>query len=186
VDFSSIEFASCLRAQKPFEAGELITRFEGLSKGPKAYTSVQCGPGLDDNVELNSDLVFVNHSCEPNVAFDISSLDSSEWHVRALRDIGVGTALTFFYPSTEWAMCQPFDCRCAADSCLKRVQGAAYLSREELQKRGFANSHIWAMVNRRDALSSKTEDGVCLSCGYGLSPHDDQRTRCGCKTVIIL
>jgi len=61
------------------------------------------------------------------------------------------------------ALASAFSSIFTLQSCLKRVQGAAYLSREELQKRGFANSHIWAMVNRRDALSSKTEDGVCLS-----------------------
>ena len=32
----------------------------------------------------------VNHSCEPNVAFDLSSDDQAEWHVRALRRIEAG------------------------------------------------------------------------------------------------
>lgn len=70
----------------------------------------------------------VNHSCEPNVVFDLSSKDASKWHIRALQDVGVGTArkglfcgshsylcvqaVTFFYPSTEWDMDQPFRCIC--------------------------------------------------------------------------
>lgn len=75
----------------------------------------------------------VNHSCEPNVAFDLSSEDQNEWHVRALKTIREGETrkclyaipatkytdhlstyaqVTFFYPSTEWDMAQPFDCIC--------------------------------------------------------------------------
>lgn len=37
---------------------------EGLTYGPKRYTSVQCGPGPDDNVELNSDLVYGEHDAQ--------------------------------------------------------------------------------------------------------------------------
>jgi len=181
VEFGSAEFDSCLRAQKFFEAGEFITRLEGLSKSPKAYTSVQCGPGPDDHVELNSDLVFVNHSCEPNVAFDLSSPDPTEWHVRALSDLKVGTPLTFFYPSTEWAMSQVFDCQCGANSCLKRIQGAVYLPREELAKRGFINSYIWAMMDNHDSFKVMAGASCRLLCGHGLSPRGDQQ--CGCKPV---
>lgn len=32
----------------------------------------------------------VNHSCDPNVAFDLSSSDPAEWHIRALRRIDAG------------------------------------------------------------------------------------------------
>lgn len=220
---------------KFIEAGEFITRLEGLSKSPKAYTSVQCGPGPDDHVELNSDLVFgevsmetllvlvitnsrspVNHSCEPNVAFDLSSPDPTEWHVRALSDLKVGTprkpaisflpsllltvdAVTFFYPSTEWAMSQVFDCQCGANvcflsppsqasspsislqSCLKRIQGAAHLPREELAKRGFINSYIWAMMDNHDSFKVMAGASCRLLCGHGLSPRGDQQ--CGCKPV---
>lgn len=75
VEFSNEEYSSCLRASKvqPFsctirsgshnilqnyKAGETITLIEGISRGPKAYTSVQCGLGPDDHFELNSDLVY--------------------------------------------------------------------------------------------------------------------------------
>ena len=73
----------------------------------------------------------VNHSCEPNVAFDMSSKNPADWHVRALRRIQTGEdgeyeledhghrqklsyacPVTFFYPSTEWELDQAFECRC--------------------------------------------------------------------------
>lgn len=40
---------------------------------------------------LADDLFYpVNHSCEPNVVFDLSSKDMSHWHLRALREIKAG------------------------------------------------------------------------------------------------
>jgi hypothetical protein len=88
VEFGSAEFDSCLRAQKvsalelmcraelnslkSFEAGEIITQLKGLSKGPKAYTSVQCGTGSEDHIELNSDLVFGRSSAEILSSFAVT------------------------------------------------------------------------------------------------------------------
>lgn len=40
----------------------------------------------------------VNHSCDPNVAFDLSSSDASEWHLRALKDIHPGDYRMSYIP----------------------------------------------------------------------------------------
>lgn len=40
------------------------------------------------HIELNSDLLFVNHSCDPNVAFEVPN--GGEWCVRALKDVKAG------------------------------------------------------------------------------------------------
>ena len=40
-------------------------------------------------------LLEVTHSCEPNVAFDMSSRDRSQWHVRAVQAIEQGTPRKF-------------------------------------------------------------------------------------------
>lgn len=61
-------------------------------------------------MELNSDMVYINHSCAPNVAMDVDRMV-----VRALEDIAIGEELSFFYPSTEWEMEQPFECWCNSD-----------------------------------------------------------------------
>jgi len=73
-----------------------------------AYNTIQCGSSPEDNLVLNSDLLYgdqigkcnglegadpphpVNHSCEPNVVYDFSSEDPSQWHLRASRPIKVG------------------------------------------------------------------------------------------------
>ncbi|KIJ53160.1 hypothetical protein M422DRAFT_73965 [Sphaerobolus stellatus SS14] len=132
-----------------FSSGLLLLGRNRVSRGPKAYTSVQCGSGPDDHIELNSDLVYVNHSCEPNVAFDLSSSDSSKWHLRALKEIEAGEYLTFFYPSTEWAMDQAFHCKCGARSCIGIVKGAKYISNEGLKAREFVSPWIIELVNGR-------------------------------------
>ncbi|KAF9564273.1 hypothetical protein CPC08DRAFT_705451 [Agrocybe pediades] len=142
VEFAPGDFQSSLKSLKAFKAGQNIAAIEGTTKGPKAYTSVQCGPGEEDHIELNSDLVYINHSCEPNVAFDLSSPDQSEWCLRSLKPIEAGDHLTFFYPSTEWDMDQAFKCACGTKTCLGSIQGAKYLSKDELTARGYVSPYI--------------------------------------------
>ncbi|TFK39415.1 hypothetical protein BDQ12DRAFT_681748 [Crucibulum laeve] len=152
VEFAPGEFTSGLKAIEGFDAGQTMALLgrDRITKGPKAYTSVQCGRGKEDHIELNSDLVYINHSCEPNVAFDLSSADRTKWNLRALKRIEPGTFLTFFYPSTEWDMDQPFTCQCKTPTCLGMIQGAKYLSRKQLVAREFASPWILEEVDERD------------------------------------
>lgn len=154
VVFKSGNYRSALIASKGFEAGEVIAHLTGLTKGLRSYATLQCGRGSDDHVFLNSDLLYVNHSCDPNITFNLSSPDQSKWHVYALKRIAIGEPLTCFYPSTEWMMDQPFDCMCGAPSCLRRIEGAAILSREELLARGAVNTWIYDAIQHRDMSSS--------------------------------
>lgn len=109
----------------------------------------------------------VNHSCDPNVAFDLSSSDPSEWHVRALRRIETGGSVTFFYPSTEWDMDQPFACECRAKvmfihtllsgllrwpkkTCLGSIYGAKYLTLSQLAAQRWISPYILKLVAERE------------------------------------
>ncbi|PPQ66670.1 LOW QUALITY PROTEIN: hypothetical protein CVT26_009424 [Gymnopilus dilepis] len=166
VEFSPGEYQSSLKSRKAFKSGEILTFLQGLTRSRKAYSTLQCGIGPDDHVELNSDFLYVNHSCDPNIAFDLSSSDTSKWHVRALRPIADGDRITCFYPSTEWEMDQPFQCECGtkllhwsfvsvllmtcSKSCLGVIRGARYLSRKQLSARGFINSWILTLAEHRD------------------------------------
>lgn len=105
-----------------------------------AYSSVQVLPdpplpGQDQSrvrhIELNSDLLYVNHSCAPNVAFKVPS-NESEWRVEALEDLAEGTIMTFAYFTTEWDMQQPFECLCGSKDCLGVITGARQISRDVL------------------------------------------------------
>jgi hypothetical protein len=153
VKFESGDFNSSLIAERAFREGEIISSLGKFTPGPKAYSTVQWGPGRTDHIELNTDLLYLNHSCEPNVAIDVSDTNSQNWHVKALKDIAIGDTLTFFYPSTEWDMGQSFKCSCGARSCLGQIYGAKWLSREELSGRGFTNKHIWELLEQRDTFS---------------------------------
>lgn len=74
-------------------------------------------------------LRYLNHSCDPNLFVDVRAE-----HVITLRPIGEGEELTFFYPSTEWRMQDPFPCECGASDCLRQIRGASLLSAGVLQR----------------------------------------------------
>lgn len=107
------------------------------------YTSV--ATGSDSRIELNSDLVYCNHSCQPSLVFDMARLEVRVSDDRPLRP---GDALTFFYPSTEWDMVQPFQCECGADDgvCLGRIAGASVVEPELLLAHWWLNEHVRALV----------------------------------------
>lgn len=59
----------------------------------------------------------------------------------ALKDLQPGDEMTFFYPSTEYKMAQPFPCWCGARECVKIVAGAYYVPTSQLSSY-FINKHI--------------------------------------------
>ncbi|KAL1961002.1 hypothetical protein VTO42DRAFT_4890 [Malbranchea cinnamomea] len=137
----------------------------------KDYSTVQISPTL--HIRLNSDLLYCNHSCDPNVRFVTSTLQPDETRkktagssnqapaepsvagaieVWSTRDISAGEELRFFYPSTEWEMAQPFDCSCGAEKCLGRIDGAKNLPTEVLE-RYWLSDHIKSLLAARDGLN---------------------------------
>jgi hypothetical protein len=84
-------------------------------------------------------LTFMNHSCAPNVF-----IDTVDMTVTAIRDIAAGEELSFFYPSTEWQMAEPFECQCGATACIGRVAGADSLP-DDVLSRYVLNQHIQAL-----------------------------------------
>lgn len=75
VQFLPGEFTSGLITTRSWKSGDRMTPLTGLTQGPKRYTTVQCGKGPNDHVELNSDLVYGISSPTPN--FLKSSYDHS-------------------------------------------------------------------------------------------------------------
>ncbi|MGH9802756.1 MAG: hypothetical protein ACRD82_20505, partial [Blastocatellia bacterium] len=95
--------------------------------------------------------------CEPNTFFD-----TDKGEVVAVRNIAPNEEISFFYPSTEWSMTQPFDCFCGADNCLGQIQGAAHLNRKTLNRYRFAE-HIRHKLNRQLEEQSRTTRELTLS-----------------------
>ncbi|KAJ5223901.1 hypothetical protein N7468_008443 [Penicillium chermesinum] len=143
VERSTKAFGSGAYSLIDLPAGALFAKITTATPGKKAYTSVQTG--ADTHIELNSDLVFCNHSCAPSLVFDMSRME-----VRVIdeRPLKAGDALTFFYPSTEWDMDQPFHCTCGAEECRGWISGAKDMPRDVL-KQYWLNPHIAALLNEQ-------------------------------------
>lgn len=119
-------------------AGALFTPITAATEAPqKRWSTVQVSKVR--HVELNSALMYMNHSCAPSLEIDT---DMMEVRVSKERDLKIGDELSFFYPSTEYEMDKPFECLCGArDACLKNVAGAAHIDSKKL-KNWFVNEHI--------------------------------------------
>jgi hypothetical protein len=137
--------------------GSLFTRITTATPSNKAYTTVQISP--NSHIELNSDLRYVNHSCTPNLVWDMAKM---EIRVAGEEDGGDGNGLregdelSFFYPSSEWDMAQGFECQCGGERCIGVVRGAKELG-EEVLGRYWLNSHIREMVEERNTEGGKKE-----------------------------
>jgi SET domain len=123
-----------LHASIPYQEGQVIAKFEAseILSAPNKYT-VQ----VDDERHIILEpefLQYINHSCSPNTFFDTGLMQIS-----CLKDIATGDELTFFYPSTEYAMAAPFNCLCGSNDCLHVIQGAAFLSSEIIHRYKFTD-----------------------------------------------
>ncbi len=117
-----------LNATIKFNSGDLISPFyAGETHSTPNYLTVQVGEHTHITLQP-SHLQYINHSCKPNAFFNTDTME-----LIALDTIEAGEEITFFYPSTEWKMDQPFVCQCGKPECLQLIQGAAYLSNEILQ-----------------------------------------------------
>lgn len=74
-------------------------------------------------------LQYINHSCNPNVFFDLKMME-----LISLKNIECGEEVVFFYPSTEWKMVEPFKCICGNNNCLKQIKGAFILTSDSITK----------------------------------------------------
>jgi len=118
-----------LSSLQAYQPGDILCSFHaGETVEQPTYLTVQTG--IDRHITLRPEfLQYINHSCDPNVFFDTTS-----FQLVCLRPIEAGEEFTFFYPSTEWEMIQPFVCQCNSANCLQLIQGASYLSTETLDK----------------------------------------------------
>lgn len=135
IESNQTSYGARLITTVPYAASQLIqpiTHYR-LTSTP-SYQSIQIG--ANRHIEELDVIAYLNYSCQPNVIVDTTTLT-----IAAARAIAAGEELTFFYPSTEWAMARPFICQCGARHCLTLVAGAKYLAVERLAHY-FINQHI--------------------------------------------
>jgi hypothetical protein len=118
-----------LHAAVSFVPGETICSFAAdVTQTYATYLTVQTG--VDRHITLKPEfLQYINHSCSPTVFFNTTTME-----LVCLQAMQPGDEFTFFYPSTEWEMAQPFVCNCGSTGCIQLINGASHLSVETLSK----------------------------------------------------
>ena len=96
----------------------------------------------------------MNHSCSPTAIVDVTKFE-----VRAAVPIAKGAPITFFYPSTEWDMAQPFKCSCGSKQCLGSISGAKRIPRHVLRKY-VLNQHIKQFLYDSDESHRSDVKGI--------------------------
>lgn len=140
-----------LHSRVAFRPGQIIVRFRvtAFVSHPTRH-SIQIDSRRHGLVEPEA-LRFMNHSCEPNVV-----IATNDMSIRAIRPLETGDEITYFYPSTEWFMAEPFRCRCGSARCLSEITGAAQLPDGVLAGYYFAD-HIEALLRERRLTSSQMQ-----------------------------
>jgi hypothetical protein len=129
--------------------GSPVAPLVGLTGDTKSYATLQIS--RTQHVQLNSTLLYCNHSCTPSLEFDATAM---EVRVARDRDLAVGDPLTFWYPSTEWEMAQPFACTCGTAECKGWISGARDMKADVLGQY-WLNEHIKEMLAEREPESEK-------------------------------
>ena len=113
-----------LHAVRPFAAGEVVVPLEGLPVVQPTRYTIQVGTNahLAPISERVSPWMYMNHSCDPNLAIDVPRRV-----IVARRPIAPGDELGFDYQTTEWELHEPFICRCSGPQCVGAVRGFAHL-----------------------------------------------------------
>uniref|UniRef100_A0A8H7N2A5 Post-SET domain-containing protein n=1 Tax=Bionectria ochroleuca TaxID=29856 RepID=A0A8H7N2A5_BIOOC len=145
--FAKFDFPPCTTASEP------------------TYATVQTG--RDTHLNLNSDLLYINHSCEPTLFFDVGNFNV----LVGPKGLKPGDELSFFYPSTEWSMAQPFDCLCGTPTCRGRISGARDMTEAQLDG-VWLNGHIIQL--RAEQQAGRQSQDPTAAILQGVVAHAEQ------------
>jgi uncharacterized protein len=145
-----------LLAVAPISAGELvaikgghIVTTDALRALPERLqnSEIQIADGFHlvalENDEYEPVMLFINHSCEPNVGF------AGNIVLVAMRDVSPGEELT-----TDYALFDDYDgqmeCRCGTPSCRGSIDGRDW-QRPDLQRRygSYFSSYLLSRMSRQ-------------------------------------
>jgi hypothetical protein len=102
-----------------------------------------------DAAEFEAVMMFLNHSCEPNVGIQ------GQIVFVAMRDVAAGEELTLDYATIDHDT-EPLACRCGAAGCRGVVTGQDW-QRPELQRK-YGRYFAWHLLERMRA-ARETSDG---------------------------
>jgi hypothetical protein len=126
-----------------FQPGDIICDFGAAAILP-APSPLTVQVGMNEHIYLQPGVLqYINHSCSPNVFFDLATFKAI-----CLRTINKGDELFYFYPSTEWEMAEPFECLCGSPNCLGRIAGASRLPKDVIQNYRFSDFIYQQLKNK--------------------------------------
>jgi SET domain-containing protein len=100
--------------------------------------------------EFEGVMMFLNHSCEPNVGIQGQIVFVS------LREIAVGEELTIDYAMIDQDT-EPMECRCGAAGCRRVVTGQDW-QKPELQRK-YGNHFAWFLLEKIRAAATAAKTG---------------------------
>lgn len=124
--------------------GTSIATIKGAIISDQNYQTVQVGHEMHI---MNKILASMNHHCDPNIYIDTKIMI-----ITAVKNINPGDEITFFYPTTEWVMRVPFECRCGAKSCYGYISGAKDFVRKHPNIIIPYNWHIAELISLNEKL----------------------------------
>ncbi|KAL4796087.1 major facilitator superfamily domain-containing protein [Aspergillus venezuelensis] len=143
VNRNSEAYSNSARSLVKLPPGALFAKISSATPTQeRTYSSV--ATRKDTQIELNDDLVFCNHSCTPSLIFDMKAMEVRVGE----KGIKKGDELTFFYPSSEWTMAQPFVCAYGAEEYLGVIEGSKSIFKDVLA-RYWLNGHIEELREER-------------------------------------
>ena len=132
-------FSKSIISLSDIKRGTMIYRLSNYTQHAyPTFKTIQTSHNI--HVNDKSIISYMNHSCNP-----CCNIDTLTYKVYANKDIKKHDELTFFYPSTEWSLKQPFLCRCGNKNCIGYVYGAYDLNVSKYTKTHFMNLHILEM-----------------------------------------
>ncbi|MGH3414083.1 MAG: SET domain-containing protein [Marmoricola sp.] len=148
-----------LRALEPIDAGEVVavkgghivtTQTLHALPDPLPNSEIQIADGLHlaalSEAEYEQSMLFLNHSCEPNVGFGGNIV------LVAMRAVRAGEELT-----TDYAMFDDHDgqmaCNCGTTCCRRTIHGHDW-QRDDLQARyrGYFSWYLQARIDAQQQL----------------------------------
>jgi len=119
-----------LFATEPIGCCDFIMSFFGKEMPYDQAPPVALQVGLKTALlpDLQCQLRFLNHSCEPNCAVGVKE---KEFYIYAIRSIEEGEELTINYNTSEFNLIDcdcNFECNCGSHSCIKYIKGYSHLN----------------------------------------------------------
>ncbi|HKA08619.1 MAG TPA: SET domain-containing protein-lysine N-methyltransferase [Gemmataceae bacterium] len=141
------------------KGGHLLTKAEFANyKGVANEAELQIADNLFlspvADAEFESLMMFLNHSCEPNVGIQ------GQIVFVAMRDISAGEELTLDYATIE-RPAEPMSCRCGAADCRGVISGQDW-RKPELQRK-YGGYFAWYLLERLRAESDAIMAGGSIA-----------------------